>query len=308
MELLTDEHRIVVVGEGMVELSGGDRQVRLGYGGDTLNTAIHLARYGLKTAFLTALGVDPFSDRLRADWAGERLDTALILTDPERHPGLYAIATDQLGERSFTYWRGQSAARRMFELDSVEEALERAAGATLLHFSLISLAILPPHGRDSLLGLAARVRDRGGRVAFDGNYRPRLWRSSGEAQQMRDAAIALCDIGLPTLQDERQLSGFQSAASVVAHWRALGASEVVVKMGSEGAFVDGTSIAPPAALKPVDTTGAGDAFNAAYLAARLRGKSPAEAASSGHELAGWVVMRHGAIPPADRAAPYQKIF
>ncbi|HEY0630373.1 MAG TPA: sugar kinase [Sphingomicrobium sp.] len=305
---MTDENRIVVVGEGMVELSGSGRQVRLGYGGDTLNTAIHLARYGLNTAFLTALGTDKFSGRLRADWADEGLDTALILSDPERNPGLYAITTDRRGERSFTYWRSRSAARRMFDLEGAKVVLERASDVTLLYFSLISLAILPPRGRDRLLRLATRVREQGGRVAFDSNCRPRLWRSSGEARRMRDAAIALCDIGLPTLQDERQLSGFQSAASVVAHWRALGVGEVVVKMGSEGAFVDGTPVAPPAPLKPVDTTGAGDAFNAAYLAARLRGKSPAEAASSGHELAGWVVMRNGAIPPADRTAPYQKIF
>lgn len=195
MELVTRNHQIVVVGEGMIELSTEGRAARLGYGGDTLNTAIHLARFGLPTAYLTALGRDRFSARLRADWSEEGLDTGLILTDPDRHPGLYAIDTDPNGERSFTYWRSRSAARRMFELPGAADALERAREATLLYFSLISLAILPPSGRSQLLRLAAQVRERGGQVAFDSNYRPSLWQSADEARQQRDAAIALCDIG-----------------------------------------------------------------------------------------------------------------
>jgi 2-dehydro-3-deoxygluconokinase len=141
-------------------------------------------------------------------------------------------------------------------------------------------------------------------VAFDGNYRPRLWRSAGEATRMRDAAIAACDIGMPTLDDEQQLSGFESAAAVAAHWHSLGAMEVVVKMGRDGAFLEGAAVPPANVLTPIDTSGAGDAFNAAYLAARITGASPADAVAAGHALAGWVVMRRGAIPPADTDAPY----
>jgi 2-dehydro-3-deoxygluconokinase len=304
VELVTGQYQIVVVGEGMVELSSTGRQARLGSGGDTLNTAIHLARFGLPTAYFTALGSDQFSDRLRSDWSSEGLDTSLILTDPDRHPGLYAISTDDRGERRFTYWRRESAARRMFELDATVDAIERAGHATLLVFSLISLAILPPQGRADLLHLAQRVRERGGKVAFDGNYRPRLWKSASEARRSRDAAIAVCDIGLPGLEDEGQLSGFASAASVTAHWHSRGTTEVVVKMGRDGAFIDGNIIRPPVALTPIDTSGAGDAFNAAYLAARMQGANPVDAATAGHALAGWVIMRHGAIPPVDHSAPY----
>ena len=103
--------RAVLVGEGMLELSQEGAAWRLGYGGDTLNTAIHLARAGIETAYLTAVGSDPFSADLKAKWQGEGLDTSLILTHPTRGSGLYAINTDERGERSFTYWRGESAAR-----------------------------------------------------------------------------------------------------------------------------------------------------------------------------------------------------
>ena len=289
---------IVCCGEGMLELSrGGDGQWALGTGGDTLNIAIHLARAGHSTAYLTALGSDTFSDQLLAQWAGEGLDTRLVLRDPARMPGLYAISTDEAGERSFAYWRDASAARAMFAQAGSAEACASAAQAPLLVFSLISLAILPDAGREALLALASAVRANGGRVAFDGNYRARLWPDAETARNWRDRAIAVADIGLPTLEDETALGAAPDSTAIAAHWQALGCGEVVVKLGANGCRLpDGTPCPPPQVLQPVDTSGAGDAFDAGYLGARLNGAGPAEAALAGHALAGWVVMRPGAIP------------
>lgn len=295
--------RIVFVGEGMLELSRAPEGAglwRLGYGGDTLNTAIHLARAGHDVAYLTALGGDPLSADLKARWAGEGLDTSLVLSHPDRATGLYAISTDAHGERSFSYWRDSSAAREMFALPAAEAAIAEAAQADLLAFSLITLAILPPAGRERLLELARRVRAGQRLVAFDGNYRPRLWPSAAEARAARDAALACADIGLPTLEDEAAMGGADTAAAVAAHWQGLGCAETLVKLGAQGCRLpDGAIVAPPARLAPVDTSGAGDAFNAGYLAARLDGADPQAAALAGHELAGWTIMRPGAIPARD---------
>jgi 2-dehydro-3-deoxygluconokinase len=289
--------RIVLIGEGMLELRRQDETWQLGYGGDTLNTAIHLARAGHDTAYLTALGIDPISAELKANWAAEGLDTALVLDHPTRSTGLYAISTDVAGERSFTYWRDTSAAREMFALPGSDAALAAAAAADLLGFSLITLAILAPADRDKLLATAREVRGRGGIVAFDGNYRPKLWATAAEARSARDAGIASATIGLPTLEDERSLGFKGDAAAVVAEWSALGCAEVVVKLGAGGCLLpDASIVAPPARLDPVDTSGAGDAFNAGYLYARLGGEDPAAAAIAGHKLAAWTIMRPGAIP------------
>lgn len=297
--------RAVLVGEGMLELSQQDAGWRLGYGGDTLNTAIHLARLGIDTGYLTAIGSDPLSSGLIAQWSAEGLDCSLVLTDPERNTGIYAISTDAEGERSFTYWRDTSAARDLFDHGLAGPAIEVAEQAELLCFSLISLAILPREGRSDLLALARAVRARGGKVAFDGNYRARLWPSAEEAREWRDAAIAVSDIGLPTLDDEIALSGAADGAAVARHWRGLGCHETVVKLGARGCLLpDGALIAPPVMLDPVDTSGAGDAFNGGYLAARMRGLGEANAARQGHALAGWSVMRRGAIPARDATAPY----
>lgn len=292
--------RIVLVGEGMLELTRKGELWQLGYGGDTLNTAIHLARAGHDVAYLTALGSDPLSADLKAKWAAEGLDTALVLDHPTRSAGLYAISTDAAGERSFAYWRDTSAAREMFALPGTDHAVTTATTADLLAFSLITLAILPPEGREGLLDLARQVRARGGLVAFDGNYRARLWGSAAEARAARDAAIACADIGLPTLEDEAALDGADNADAAAEHWQSLGCTETVVKLGAAGCRLpDGSTIPPPACLAPIDTSGAGDAFNAGYLDARLQGADLATAARAGHALAGWTIMRPGAIPPRD---------
>lgn len=285
--------RIVFIGEAMIELSGNGKLSRTGYGGDTLNTAIHLARLGHDVAYLTALASDSASSALKAKWAAEGLDTSLILDHPSRATGRYAIATDANGERSFTYWRDTSAARDMFSLAGIEAALDAVAKADLVAYSLITLAILPEAACARLLALERRL-------AFDGNYRPRLWADAASAARARNAAIARASIGLPTLEDETQISGEASADAVARHWQTLGCAETIVKMGAKGCRLpDGTIIPPPQTLAPVDTSGAGDAFNAGYLHARLSGATPGEAATEGHQLAGWVVMRPGAIPPLD---------
>jgi 2-dehydro-3-deoxygluconokinase len=333
--------RIVCIGEAMLELSRNDGGWNMGYGGDTLNTAIHMARVGHDVAYLTAIGCDPLSAELKTQWAHEGIDTSLILTHDARSTGLYAINIDAHGERSFSYWRDSSAAREMFALPGIEAALAAAERADLIVYSLITLAILPPEAREQLFALCHRVRARGGKVAFDGNYRPRLWASAEEARDARDAAIACADIGLPTLEDELLLNSSperggggeadggdgsgrvrtsdeypcgkrplhhptdgpppRSGEDLVAHhWHTLGCPETIVKLGADGARLpNGTIFPPPEVLHPVDTSGAGDAFNGGYLAARMNGASVDDAAMAGHRLAGWCVMRAGAIPARD---------
>ncbi len=280
-------------------------RLALSHGGDILNVAVHLARLGNDVALLTAVGDDSFSKALRERWGEENLDDSLVLTLPGALPGLYAIETDARGERSFNYWRSESAARSMFSLTGTSSAIKAAEKADLLVFSLISLAILPQEGRGILLALAGRMRRAGKIVAFDGNYRPRLWSERHEARRRRDLAIACCTHGFHTLDDEQLLEGTCDAIDVARRWRATGAGEVIVKAGIDGCLLpDERWLPPPIALTPKDTSGAGDAFDAGYLDARCRGASAEDAATAGHRLAAWVIMRPGAVPARDEIAPY----
>lgn len=296
---------ITVVGEAMLELSRGTGDSwNLRYGGDVINTAVHLARSGNRVRLASALGTDPMSAELRAQWQAEGVDTSLVLASTDRLPGLYAIETDPSGERSFHYWRSEAAARRMFALPDSAAMIEQAAASDLLYFSLITLAILPDEGRELLLDLCKTVRARGGKVAFDGNYRARLWSDVATACHWRDRAIEVSDMGLPTLADEVEMGEADSPADAAARWGAGDGREVIVKLGGEGCLVDGVIIPVPQMVDVIDSSGAGDAFNGGYLNARLSGAAPQQAALAGHALAGWNIGRRGAIPARDAQAPY----
>lgn len=300
---------IVAVGECMLELHEEAGHWQLGHAGDTFNTALYLARLGEDVAYLTALGDDPFSAEMRAAWRKEGLNLALTLTAPGRLPGLYAVQIDPAGERSFHYWRSQAAVRDLFALPGCAAALEQAAGAALLYISGITLALFDVAGRAALAALALRVREAGGEVAFDPNYRPKAWPSPEIARAAIAAFVQLVTIALPTFEDEALLEGDGDPGATAARWRATGAREVVVKLGAAGCMLDdGRIVAPAHPLIQIDTTGAGDSFNAGYLAARRHGRSPADAAAVANRLAGRVIGCRGAILPREDMLDLASLF
>lgn len=296
----------VAFGECMIELARGPGGVaRVGFAGDTANTAVYLSRLGVRTAYLTALGRDDWSADMRAFLAREGIDTGLVLTHPSRAPGLYAISTDTKGERSFTYWRDQSAARAIFECPEADVALASAARSGLLYLSGISLAIVEPAQRRRVTSLVREVRAAGGLVAFDPNYRGRLWPS------VEDFKAAVLDItpalnmALPSFDDEAAVWGDDTPEATAARWSALGVPEIVVKHGTSGALTAHGWVPAALVADAADTTGAGDSFNAGYLARRLAGDGPAQAARFAVRLAAEVVRHPGAIIPLS-AMPSQE--
>lgn len=296
--------RIVAVGECMLELSHtahNDEIWRLHSGGDTYNSLVYLARLGFDVRYLTALGKDRFSEKMRAEWVAEGVSLDLVLTHPSRHPGAYAINLDSNNERSFTYWRSESAAKAMMECPGVQSVLAAAAKADFLYVTGISLSILDDAGRMALGNLASQVRANGGEVAFDVNYRPRGWADRRTAANAIEAFARHVSIALPSAEDQASLFGDQTSGEAIRRWRMAGAKEVVVKSSEQGATVgaDGEiiDVPPERMVTPRDTTGAGDAFNAGYLAGRISGLPPVEAAKMGNKLAAAVIQHPGAVIP-----------
>ncbi|WP_127752016.1 sugar kinase [Devosia sp. 1566] len=292
--------RFVSIGECMIEMSGGeDRQYRLGYAGDTLNTAWYmraLLEPDWSVDYFTALGEDRYSADIRAFLEQHRIGTKHIGTIKNRRPGLYLIHQEG-GDRHFTYWRDQSAARLLAEdKGALHVALE---GASMVYFSGITLAILQPRARGRLLGAVVVAREAGATVVFDTNLRPALWTSQRVMASMLTAAASLCDIVLPTHGDEAPVFGDRSVEETAERYLELGVGEVVVKDGGNPALVatatERVKVAPPPAGSVVDATGAGDSFNGAYLSARLAGKGLQEAAEAAHRVAGIVIGQKGAL-------------
>ncbi len=279
----------------MVELrERPDGLLARSHGGDTLNTAVYLARLGVAVDYVTALGDDGWSDEMLAHWQAEGIGTGLVHRLPGRLPGLYIIQTDPAGERRFRYWRDSAAARHVF--DHLDPAALAAFDA--LYLSGITLSIYDDAARAVLFGALAAARARGAWVVFDTNFRPRGWPDRGLACALYDRMYAMADIVLASGEDLALLDREGGEAALMRH---AATTEIVLKLDRPASRVvhggaDRLVQAGPVE-RVVDTTAAGDSFAAAYLAGRLRGDPPAVAARAGHDLAGLVVGHPGAIIP-----------
>lgn len=292
----------LAIGECMVELApqeGGG--YAMGFAGDTFNTAWYARRClpdAWRVGYLSAVGEDAVSDRMIAFMTGAGVDTRTVARLPDRTVGLYMIELAN-GERSFSYWRSQSAARAL----AVDAARLEAAlrGVKLAYFSGITLAILPPEDRARLLRALDAARREGIRVAFDPNLRPRLWAGVDEMRAATLQGAAVADIVLPSYEDEAAHFGDASREATATRYAAAGAGLVVVKDGpGEILALAGAEVvrfAPPLVASVVDTTAAGDSFNAGFLAARLEGAGLAAALASGAALAARVIGVRGALMP-----------
>ncbi|KPG73186.1 sugar kinase [Pseudomonas libanensis] len=300
---MTNQPRIALIGECMIELQHrADGSLHQSFGGDTLNTAVYLRRElgeAGSVDYVTALGDDSFSDAMCQQWHEEGVGLGMVQRLPGRLPGLYCIQTDANGERKFLYWRNEAAVRDCFTTPAAEPILAALPDYDVVYFSGITLAVLGAMGRGRLLQTLVQTRRRGGRVVFDNNYRPRLWADVAAAREAYSKVLAEVDIALLTEDDEFALFGYQDSEQVFSAYPSI--AEVVLKRGPDACLIRcaGERFVVPALKveKVVDTTAAGDSFSAGYLAGRLKGESPQEAALAGHRLASRVIQVSGALIP-----------
>ncbi|MEO9497096.1 MAG: sugar kinase [Vibrio splendidus] len=306
---------IAIIGECMIELNGAPfGTMQQTYGGDTLNAAVYLNRSAtshssstntprIRTSYVTALGADSISQEMLKRWQDEGLSTDLVLIDEQRSPGLYLIQLDDVGERTFLYWRNDSAARYMVQHPDFDKITAQLCDVDMVFLSGISLAILPHGDQLKLLTIIQGLRERGVAIAFDSNYRPKLWDSQDATKEAYQLAYQATDIALVTFDDEQLLWGDTTPQDTIRRLHSLGVKTVVVKLGAEGCLISENAENEPEKITTtpvetvVDSTSAGDSFNGGFLSCYLAGGSIEKACHQGNALAGLVIQHHGAIIP-----------
>ncbi len=295
---------VAAIGEAMVEMAPvDDGRYRRGFAGDTFNTAWHMAQIlpsQLPVRFITRVGQDGLSSEFVREAEADGLDIKGISRDPTRIMGLYMIELND-AERSFHYWRQHAAARLLADdPGALRTALD---GQGLIHLSGVTLAILDPSSRQTLFDALRVAREGGAVISFDPNIRPKLWSSLDEVRAVIPTMLAMTDIALPSFDDETLVWADATPFATIDRMQTAGVREVVVKDGAGAITLGASGSIHTVQIRPVDrikdTTGAGDAFNAGFLAARLTGKPPDRAVDVAQRLSGQVICHYGARIPKD---------
>jgi 2-dehydro-3-deoxygluconokinase len=314
----------LAIGEVMIEFSlsqklyDSNSLYQLSAAGDTFNTSVYIARFGCETAYLTKLGDDNLSHKIIKIMEDESISSFFVSEKKGSQPGIYLIENDSKGERVFRYWRRESPARTLFtDTDSSHDLEQSLAGFGIVYFTGISLAILSENARDKFFIELKKFKEKGGVICFDSNFRAKLWRDLGEAKAIIHSFLDLVDILLVTYEDEENLWGFASVENLFTYYKdTFDIKEIVLKQGSlpvkllhvktfgENNIID---IDVDPVPNVIDTAGAGDAFNAGYIAARILGKDPCEACNIGNQSAAVVIQHSGAIVDKDNYINTMKI-
>lgn len=297
----------LIIGECMVELAPhGIGLLRQRFAGDTLNTAVYLKRCfpECDVNYYTAVGTDSLSSNMMSFFATENINTQYVVASEDKTVGLYLVNTDEFGERSFSYWRSDSAARQLINLKELPETY-----FDIVYVSGITLAILDDEQRSKLFNQLMIYQAKGVSIVFDPNYRHALWENTARAREWTDRLYGIADIAFPGADDHFALYDHKSEDEIFTYLKMFSIREIILKRGAESIEIDRQgirySIPVKTISKVVDTTSAGDAFIGGYLAMTLNGRSCAEAAEYASGVAGAVISASGAI--ADSAYFFQQV-
>jgi 2-dehydro-3-deoxygluconokinase len=294
--------RLACIGECMLELYQHDNDLfHLGFAGDVYNMAAYFAHCAEDIAsvdLISAVGNDIYSQRLLKAVNEKSVGTSQVRTLDNRMPGLYLVENDDTGERAFHYYRSEAAARHMFDGPEGDTLLKKLYEYDSVYFSGITLAILEDESRGKFIEALADLHKHDVMICFDSNYRPKLWESHEQAQHCYDQIMPFIDIALPSLADDHVLYGGSTLDACADRFLNAGCHKVIITHGENDYMIatkEQRQLYPVAAVNAVDTTGAGDSFNAAFLAAILQGEDDEAAANKAAALSAKVVQAKGAI-------------
>lgn len=297
---------VFLFGECMVELTAASQEVasgklmKQGFAGDVFNTAVYLKRL-FKDAYVnmfTAIGQDKFSDDMLKLFEDEQLGTEFVFRSEDKIAGLYAIELDEHGERSFTYWRENSAARSVMQFVD-QSVVDKFKKDDVFFFSGISLGVVKPEHREQFWQFVAQLKEKGVQIVFDLNFRPRLWASKEQAREQFCLAFDASDVLLPGVDDFAAIFDIDTVDGIIEYFADAQYQELVIKNGEKNVHCLSAGERQIIDVTPVDnvvdTTSAGDSFNGGYLGGRIAQQTIAQSVQLANKVAGFVIQHPGAI-------------
>lgn len=292
---------IVALGEPLLEFNaletGGLRDVRkyeVGWGGDTSNYSIAARRLGGDVGYICRIGDDEFGKVLLDLWQREGVDSNHVIVEENGYTGIYFISR-QGDDHEFTYYRQNSAASHFSMADVPADYIRQAK---IFHTSGISQAI-SASCREAIFHAIDLAKEGDTLISYDPNVRFALWKPE-LGRRIIWETIRQADLVMPSLEDARLLTELTEPRAIVQELLASGPKVVALKLGGEGALVANQDIiehVPPFKVDVVDTTGAGDTFDAAFAVRYLAGHDLIECAIFANAAASLVAAGMGAVLP-----------
>lgn len=297
-------NKIVFIGEAMLELvNNDDNTLKKSFAGDAYNSSVYLKRAypDNDVSFMTSVGADVLSRSFTEELHEESINNNVIGFSPNNHIGVYMVLNDEFGERSFLYWRNDSAAKSM--MTSLSETQLNAPFNTVF-FSGITLAILNSDQRSLFFSHIKKLKSDGALIIFDPNYRAKLWENEETAKRAMQSAYEVSDWLMPGVDDFAALYGLNDVESCLTFCKQFDFKELVLKQGEKAVHIingDGVTVVQiEPSTNVVDTTSAGDAFNGVYIGARLNGNNANNATTLASYAAKQVIETPGAIMPKEK--------
>lgn len=255
--------KIWVLGDAVVDLiPDGDNHYLRCAGGAPANVAVGVSRLGVEAGFIGRVGNDPLGKFMQQTLQAEKVSTEQMILDPQQRTSTVIVGLDQ-GERSFTFMVNPSA-DQFLEVNDLPNFQQ----GEWLH--CCSIALINDPSRSTTIEAIRRVKQAGGFVSFDPNLRESLWSSLDEMKNVVNSVVAMADVLKFSEEELTLLTNTTNLDDATKAVTSLYPEKlIIITLGKDGAIyhLNGKSqVVAGKALKPVDTTGAGDAFVSGLLA------------------------------------------
>tara|TARA_Y100001970_G_scaffold293500_1_gene440760 strand:- start:7845 stop:8729 length:885 start_codon:yes stop_codon:yes gene_type:complete len=285
----------------MIELSNVEHNIfRQSFAGDTANSAIYLSRLGAKSSYITSVGKDFLSKKMLNFLNEEKVQTHNIFQSKDKTLGLYLIQNNKKGERSFFYWRSNSAAKTLLENVNSKNLFNQISKYDAIYFSGITLSIYDQKNNKKFYKVLKSLKENSIKIYFDFNVRINNWKNKKIAQQTILKFSRISDIIFMTNEDLNNL-GIRNYKYIIK--KNFRNKIVVFRLGNGEVEVYNKSNIEKYKFylnkKVKDTTGCGDAFNACFLFNYFNNKEIKQCIKRAHRLGKTVANFKGAIIPKE---------